>query len=148
MISSVWLKYELEKIEKKTTKMKGELPALCGHSEWSQGVYTGRGPALRLRVYCWFGVRQSLGVQEIHCQCLLHKRLDAKAVSEMSTYPVVKPISNIGRCCSLGWNTISQSGEKTALLKVRRGRGCAQLFIFTFLRRELRVNVAATNTVG
>ena len=138
MISSVLLKYELEKIQK-TTKMKGELPALCGHSEWSQGVYAGRGPGLRLHAYCYFGVRQSLGVQEIHCQCLLCKRLDAKAVSEISTYPMVKSISNISLSYSLCRNAISQSSEKIALLKVQRGREYAHLFVFLFLRKELEL---------
>lgn len=117
-ISSVSLKFELEKIQK--TELKAELPALCGHWEWSQGVYAGRGPGLRLHAY-YFGVRQSLGVQEIHCQGLLRKRLDAKAVSETSTYPMDKSIRNVSLCDSLCWNTNSQSREETALLKAQRG---------------------------
>lgn len=146
MISSVLLKYELEKIQK-TTKMKGELPALCGHSEWSQGVYAGQGPGLRLHAYCYFGVRQSLGVQEIHCQCLLRKRLDAKAVSEISTYPMVKSISNMSLLLSALKHYFPKQW-KDSPPQSTEGKGvCTPTYLFVS-EEGVTINVAATNAVG
>lgn len=54
-------------------KMKGELPAFCGHWEWSQGAGVGWGAALWSHTHCC-SRGPTLGAQEIHCQGLLHRR--------------------------------------------------------------------------
>lgn len=123
--------------DRKTTEIKGALPALCGRSERSQGVDPGRGPGLRFHEYCCFRVRQSPGAREIHCQCSLRKRFDAKAVRDASTYPMVKSINNWGLPCSLCWNTISQSSTEIPPWRTE-GRECAHLFILT-LKRDLEL---------